>query len=214
MTIKCVIFDMAGTTVEDNEDVLKTLYYSLGMTKLHFDFNQIKTLMGRDKRETIGILLESKVEEIHARFEKLMISHYAENAKEVEGTTTYFTKLKSQGIKVALTTGFPRAIADVIINKLDWKNLVDISVCSDEVLCGRPYPHMIKKICRSLGIGSYDCIKVGDTTSDVWEGINSVCRQVYGVTTGNCSRKDFKEFLSKEQIKYTRIIDSLGEITI
>ena len=55
--------------------------------------------------------------------------------------------------KVALDTGFTRAIADVILARLGWDStVVDASVASDEVERGRPYPDLIYRAMASTGV--------------------------------------------------------------
>ena len=53
--------------------------------------------------------------------------------------------MKDAGIKVALDTGFNRAITQVILDRLGWSDspLIDATICSDEVARGRPHPDMI-----------------------------------------------------------------------
>ncbi len=65
-----------------------------------------------------------------------------------------FSILRTQGIKIALNTGFTRVITDVILKRLGWNDtgIVDAVVCSDEVQEGRPHPFMIRKIMELLGV--------------------------------------------------------------
>ena len=110
--------------------------------------------------------------------------HYRNFAEEVAGASELFAILRSRGIKVALTTGFPRQIADVIIEELGWAHRIDLSVCSDEVERGRPSPDMILKVAQEFDIDPYDTIKVGDTFSDMKAGFEAGCSVVLGTIYG------------------------------
>lgn len=223
MSIKLVVFDMAGTTVKDANNVHEALQKALDRAGFHFSIEEINPYMGIPKPLAIKYLLEKRptahhlredekfIAKVHEDFIKEMIYFY-ETSPEV-GEKPYasdvFKKLKAKEIKVALDTGFSRDIADVIIKRLGWGNgdLVDFSVTSDEVTNGRPYPDLIFKAMEISGItDSKEVAKVGDTSSDIQEGRAANCKYIIGITSGAFSRED----LEKEP--YTHLIDNLDEL--
>jgi phosphonatase-like hydrolase len=120
-----------------------------------------------------------------------------------------FRKLQNHGIKVGLNTGFSRAIADTIMERLGWlKNgLANYLVASNEVPAGRPHPYMIEKMMKKAGIKDpKKVIKVGDTEVDVMEGKNTGCLLSIAVTTGAFSREALLPYAPDY------IIDNLGEL--
>jgi phosphonatase-like hydrolase len=120
-----------------------------------------------------------------------------------------FQQLKQQGIKIALNTGFTRAVANTILQRLQWTtpDTIDLVLCSDEVPEGRPQPDMIKAIMQQLNVtDSKAVVKVGDTQVDVEEGRNAACGLVVSVTTGAYSRNELTV------CKPDHIIDSLAEL--
>src|ERR1700761_2902852 len=158
MSVKLVVFDIAGTTVKDDHDVSKA--FQAALRKFHYEvpLELINPLMGYEKNMAIRQMLRlhehndakitgELVSKIHAEFVKQMITHY-ESAPGIEplpNVEETFIKLREQGIQVGINTGFSRDIADAIVKRLKWneKGLIDHLVGSDEVELGRPHPYMI-----------------------------------------------------------------------
>ena len=195
MAIKLVVFDMAGTTVTDNDNVADTLQLALKGYGCEATIDDINKVMGLPKPIAIKTLLQQKagnevddnlVNDVYNSFEEKMISHYQQSAEvnEQDGASEVFMQLKENGIKIGIDTGFSRKVADAIIKRLGWneQNLVDVSVTSDEVENGRPHPDMIFKAMSLMGItDAADVAKVGDTISDIHEGSAAGCRYVIGI---------------------------------
>ena len=81
----------------------------------------------------------------------------------------------------------------VILGVVFWRRqkgladpLIDVTVTSDEVKRGRPQPDMVFKAMQELGLKDAKRVaKVGDTPSDLEEGVNAGCGAVIGVTAGS-----------------------------
>lgn len=220
MQLQLVVFDLAGTTVKDNQDVHKVLQAALAKVGVHISMEEANLIMGIPKPVAIRQLLEDKnfneitdnlIEEIHSDFVKQMISFYEtdESVGEKEGVSETFAVLKAKGIKVAVDTGFDRPITNAVLKRMGWveKNLIDTSVTSDEVEQGRPAPDLIYEAMKRTGITNVLSVaKVGDTSSDMNEGTRAGCKWVVGVTTGSYTR----EGLMNEP--HTHLIDQLPEL--
>lgn len=222
MAIKLIVFDMAGTTVEDNQNVALALQNALSKFQYEVTLDDINIVMGYPKPVAIRSLLKqyageemasdnNLVTRIHDSFVKEIIHFYEmnESIREKEGAAYVFRKLREMDIKVALDTGFSREIADAIINRLGWiqGEHYDISITSDEVTEGRPYPYMIFKAMEKLQIASIEEVaKVGDTVSDLQEGNAAGCKYVIGITTGAYTEEE----LLKE--KHTHLVNKLEDI--
>lgn len=190
---KLVVFDMAGTTLQDEGGqvnlCLREALHGAGVAATEADVNAV---MGLPKPEAIRQLLicgtPERVEQIHSDFVTRITHYYRHDPRvqEVEGTSLVFVKLRQAGIKVALDTGFSRDIADVVISRLGWRPLLDDSITSDEVPRGRPYPDMVQALQARFGIAEPSQIaKIGDTPSDLQEGTSAGCGWVIGVTAGS-----------------------------
>src|SRR5688572_589867 len=186
MAIQLVVFDLAGTTVHDNQDVHRVLKQALANAGVEISMTDANDVMGIPKPVAIRQLLEKRykgdrpiyeawIHAIHEDFVKEMVSFYKHDPgiREREGVSDVFQKLKESKLKVVVDTGFDRQITDPLLERLGWKkrNLIDESVTSDEVPRGRPYPDMIFRAMVLTGVSNPAHVaKIGDTASDLQEG--------------------------------------------
>jgi phosphonatase-like hydrolase len=205
MKAKLVVFDIAGTTLNDREDTVSAAFLkAIDEHGIDIGNTDIRWVMGYRKIEAIEMLLESagieanqeKVKHIHDRFIDILNDHYsAATISEYAGISKLFETLHENGIKVALDTGFSASTTAVIVDRLGWmqKGLIDATVSSDEVDQGRPYPDMVHHLMSKFGINNpKDVIKVGDTPSDLMEGKNVGCGLTIGVTYGTHSKEELQ----------------------
>lgn len=197
-----VVFDLAGTTIEDNGDIHRMLKAVFREYHLDISLEEVNAVMGIPKPVAIRKLLllhrypnvtEEIVSDIHDRFVRSMIHFYRfdSSVKEKEGVSRTFSSLKTQGVLVAVDTGFNRMIARPLLERMGWarEGLLDFSVTSDEVPHGRPQPDLIHKAMKLGGISSPARVaKVGDTVSDVQEGKAAGCGWTIAISTGACNK--------------------------
>ena len=219
MSVKLAVFDIAGTTVADDNAVaiaFKNAFDSYGYSIKEED---VKPLMGYKKPVAIQIMLEKLgaefdkelVDDIHNEFEVAMLDHYeySPDVKPMPGAENVLQQLKEKGIRIALNTGFSKSIADTIVSRLQWmeKGLVDDYIASDEVEEGRPQPYMIQALMKRAGIDDAgEVIKIGDTEVDINEGRNAGCSLVVAVTTGAFTKEQLAPY------KPDHIIDDLSQL--
>lgn len=221
MEIALVVFDIAGTTLHDESNVAKVLQQTIQLAGVSVTVEEVNEVMGYAKPYAIRYLLQQKedsrysdqafISQLHDRFVADMKTYYASHpaVREKDGVSVVFAALKAKGIKVALDTGFDRAITNVILERVGWQQqgLIDAVATSDEVPFGRPYPYMIYRIMEELEIRSIQSVaKVGDTISDLEEGINAGCRYVIGVTTGAYTREELMKG------PHTHLVATLDEL--
>jgi phosphonatase-like hydrolase len=220
MTIDLVVFDLAGTTVRDDDAVNYCLRSALAAAGLTVSAEAVNEVMGLPKPETLRILIErsglrdslqDRIGAIHGDFVARMFRFYQEDpsVQEIPGTSETFARLKRAGIKVAVDTGFSRDIVDVLLGRLGWveRGLVDASAASDEVPRGRPHPDMIHRLMTQLGVENPPAVaKVGDTPADLQEGHNAGCGLVIGVTEGTHTREQLEPF------PHTHLIRSVADL--
>jgi phosphonatase-like hydrolase len=208
MDIELVVFDMAGTTVNDDDSVNRCLRSSLAAAGLSVTGAQVNAVMGLPKPTAIALLIEQsdsrnelrdQIDAIHDDFVSRSIAFYRDDPSvyEVPGATRVFEALKRSGIRVALDTGFNRSIARVVLDRLNWSrsDSIDGTICSDEVTRGRPHPDMIHTLMARFGVGDAQRVaKVGDTPADLQEGASAGCGLIVGVTGGTHSRRELEPY--------------------
>lgn len=221
-TFQLVVFDMAGTTIQDKSNVAEAFMYAMQKHGYPISKEQADKVMGYKKIIAINDLLETNypgivkeneniIEEIHQTFIDTMIDFY-EHSKEIlpmESAESIFRWLQDNDIKVALNTGFSKLITDTILERVGWNDnsLIDFIISSDEVENGRPSADMIQAIMKHTGVAdTATIVKVGDTEVDIAEGRTAGCGLVISVTTGSFTREQL-EFYGPDMI-----IDDLNEL--
>lgn len=214
-----VVFDMAGTTVNEDNVVYKTLRASLEAYGHTFTLEQVLALgAGKEKLRAIEDLLRAGGPQavtadagtIFQHFQVALRQAYEElDVEEMPGATQAFQRLRAHGCKVVLNTGYDRAIAEGLVAKMGWRIGVDIDdlVTASEVKQSRPCPDMVFLAMQRMGITEAGAVaKVGDSVVDIEEGKNAGCGLCVGITTGAQAR----ELLASASPD--RIVDSLGEL--
>lgn len=212
--IELVVFDMAGTTVKDQKEVETCFAEACKITDLDVNEERILALQGYSKIEVFRMLWNEKIGETHPDFAKkvqysyenfirILEEHYHNHTiLPTDRCLEIFEHLRSNNIKIALTTGFYRKVTNIILNKLSWldglndeyfnasgKGIVDLSIASDEVEKGRPQPDMILKAVQILGISDIkNVINIGDTPSDLQSGKSAGVALSLGICNGTHSR--------------------------
>jgi phosphonatase-like hydrolase len=203
MKILMVVFDMAGTTVDEGNVVYHTLHKAIEKQCPSVTFEDVlKWGAGKEKLQAIRETLvgknislnEEPIKEIFQDFLTLLDKAY-ENLIVVptKNTERLFKELKFLGIKVVLNTGYNHATASLLLQKLYWEKGVqyDLLVTSSDVTNNRPKPDMILFAMEKLIINdAVTVIKVGDSTIDIEEGRNAGCKYNIGVTTGAHTRTE------------------------
>ncbi|MDX2214814.1 MAG: HAD hydrolase-like protein [Oculatellaceae cyanobacterium bins.114] len=219
--IQLVVCDMAGTTVQDHHEVERCFTEAANQTGLAFESAQIVAMMGWSKRLVFETLWSAQIGSDHPRyqaqvetsfshFKLLLEDHYStQHVLPTEGCLELFAWLKSQGIKIALTTGFYRQVTNIILQRLSWheglnanyvgdeKSIIQASITPSEIFAeeGRPAPFMIQKAMYRLGItDSKAVVNIGDTPSDLQSGIHANCLFSWGITNGTHTREQLAEY--------------------
>lgn len=207
MKIELVVFDIAGTTLKDEEDVVANSFtQALANHGINISAEEMNHVMGYRKIDAIKMVLKDKaievseetVHAIHDEFLQLINNHYKEAPiEEIDGASSLFKSLHENGVKIAVNTGFSRSTTDIIIDRMGWmeNGLIDTSATSDEVNEGRPSSDMIRKIMAELDITDTKAVaKVGDTPSDLMEGKNAECGITIGVLYGTHRKEELIDY--------------------
>jgi phosphonatase-like hydrolase len=174
-----VVFDLAGTTIEDDgrvADVFRDVLTGHGLADAA---GRIGAVRGRSKREAIRALVggapdgAARAARIYDDFACRLSETFEERPpRPIAGAHALFVRLQAAGVRVALTTGFEWAIAAPMLERLGWlEETVDAIVCADDVERGRPAPDLIVRAMALTGVsGARMVAAVGDTTADVMAG--------------------------------------------
>ena len=192
--IECVIMDWAGTAVDYGcfapvaafVESFKAIGapVSAAETRAHMGLTKIEEVRALFAIDHVKADFKAKygrewgeedVQECYKKFQDELFRTLEDYSKPITGVVDTISMLRSQGIKVGSTTGYTRQMMDVVISsaaKLGY--VIDNCVTSDNLPGGRPKPYMIFQNMCEMDIASpRSVVKVGDTISDIKEGVNA-----------------------------------------
>jgi phosphonatase-like hydrolase len=217
--IQLVVFDLAGTTLDDRGMVLECFVETIRAYDLPSTPEELNDKMGLNKREVLGMLAgrlyppgspeaEQLADRAMANFVERMSAAYERDLAPIPGAEDTFAFLRERGIKIATDTGFDATIGGLIMQRLKWtERLIDMAITSSEVPRGRPAPYMIFRIMEQLGIMDVQQVmKVGDSPADMEEGCNAGCGEVVGVLSGAHTATSLGAY------RHTRLIESVADL--
>ena len=232
---KLVIFDKDGTLVNNEiifgpwtekivtkiSKILKFnsqyLYTHLGYDPIKkiFDGNSIVAKGSNDQiKNAIIIFIKSKFNYIDTQ--KFIDNNWIELSFKPNDIVPFgnishlFTKLKNNNIKIAVCTSDDRNSTTKMLRILNIIQFIDFIVCGDDNISCKPSPEPILNICKNINIPPSQTIMIGDTINDIQAGINSKCKQVYGVLTGGYSTNHLQ---NADKI-FNNITEAIDSITI
>lgn len=192
-----VVFDMAGTTINENNVVYKTLHKTI--TDAGFPVSLHEVLAegaGKEKRQAVKSVLagcahitdDAVINNIYEAFlVRLEEAYKALAITPQPNAEALFRALRERNMLIVLNTGYNRATAQSIIEKIGWNEGVDFDslVTASDISQHRPHPDMILFAIKHFGIENpTDVVKVGDSITDIQEGKNAGCGLTVGITTG------------------------------
>jgi len=188
---------MAGTTVNENNIVYKTLQRAINEKGFNFTLDEVLLEgAGKEKLQAIKSILnvfaekddEELATEIYNRFIVLLEDAYnTEKIFPQDNAIDLFRSLKQKNILVVLNTGYNNETAASLIDKLGWIKGADYDslVTANDVDKNRPNPDMIWLAMKRFDIvNPSEVVKVGDSIIDIEEGKNAGCSLSIGITTG------------------------------
>jgi phosphonatase-like hydrolase len=190
--LQLAIFDMAGTTVDDLIDgmplVLKSYSDAFEAHGVYVPKEVLNEQRGRDKWTVISELGGGKATKIFETFLRIL-NENTSRVKEVQGASDTFRYLRTHSVVIYVSTGFPKIVAEAMIEHLGWLNdgLIDGWLCSEQVSASRPDPAMILEAMRRHEVTDpTGVLKVDDTAKGIEEGKNAGVHTI-GVLTGTQS---------------------------
>ncbi|WP_397389961.1 phosphonoacetaldehyde hydrolase [Polynucleobacter sp.] len=205
-SVKAVIFDWAGTTVDYGSRAPMGAFVKLFESEgIEMTIAQARIPMGVGKWEHINFLLNFP--EVQSQWIKIhKISHtdsdvdrlldifvpmnqvsILECGQLIPGVASLAKALRERGIKIGSTTGYTRELLELLLPIAKEQGYeVDAFSYSGDTPLGRPSAQMMIKCARQLGLDNpLSFIKVDDTQPGIEEGKSFGCWTVGVAVSGN-----------------------------
>jgi phosphonoacetaldehyde hydrolase len=130
---------------------------------------------------------EDDVEAMYAEVEPLLVSTVAHYADPIPGLSKALAAFQRDGIRIGSTTGYTAPMMAVLTAEARRRGYIpDSMVCPSDVPAGRPYPWMCYQNAINLQVYPMEAmVKIGDTASDIHEGLNAGMWTIGVAKTGN-----------------------------
>lgn len=197
MNIEMVIFDMAGTTINEDNIVYKTLQKAINNFGIEVDLAGVLEIgAGQEKLNAIQDIITKygnnadldKADAVFQSFLTMLATAYEEFAiQAMTNAESVLIELRNKNVLVVLNTGYDKNTANFILEKINWRQFYhfDLLVTASDVKNSRPAPDMIHFAMNLFSIDDpKKVVKVGDSRIDIEEGKNANCLFSIGVTTG------------------------------
>ena len=207
MKLSAVIFDWAGTVIDHGSRApvaaIQDVFAAAGVP---ITVAEARLSMGIAKRDHIRAILElprvtqawtlkrgaapgqSDLDALYADFLPRQTACLERFSTLIAGIPACAEGLRSRGIRIGSTTGYTRAMLDCLIDLARRQGFSpDCSICPQDVPGGgRPAPWMCYLNAIRLEISPlWSMVKIGDTPSDMAEGLNAGMWTVGVTRTGN-----------------------------
>jgi phosphonoacetaldehyde hydrolase len=229
--IPAVFLDWAGTAVDHGSiapvHALEDIFREYGLTAPR---PLVRRHMGMAKKDHIRRLLEepyvqqqwialhhvpsqeSDVERMYARFEPQMMEVLAGYATVISGVVDAVGAMRARDIKIAGTTGYTRPMLDRLETMAAAQGYrTDRSLAPEDAGGGRPFPWMCYRLAMDLQVYPLShCVKIGDTESDIAEGLNAGMWTIGVTRSGNTvglTESDWSNLDPQEQRKLLACAD-------
>ena len=204
--LQAVIFDWAGTTVDYGSLApIRVLQQVFAHRGIQVSEEEARQDMGILKKDHIRALLgnpriraaweeqhrnfpcEPDVEDLFADFIPQQMDCLAQHSTLIPGVVEIVQRLRDRGLKIGSTTGYTRPMLEILLRHAATQGYTpDCALCPDDVGAGRPLPWMIYENAVRMKVYPLAAIvKVGDTISDIEEGLNTGTWAVGVAQTGN-----------------------------
>jgi phosphonoacetaldehyde hydrolase len=214
-SLKALVIDWAGTAVDYGSLApVRTLQQVFAGVDLALTEAETRRDMGLPKRDHIqGILAmprvrdawtalrghvpgEADVDELYREFIPRQFSCLLEYSAVIPGVVDAVERFRRRGLKIGTTTGYTREMLDLLVEhsaKAGYRP--DCNLSPGDVGAGRPHPFMIYENAVRLQVYPLAAIaKIGDTPSDIQEGLNAGVWSVGVAATGNMNGLPYAEF--------------------
>jgi phosphonoacetaldehyde hydrolase len=130
---------------------------------------------------------ERDVDDMYEEVEPLMAAGVAATAEPIPGLHEALAIFRHAGIRIGSCTGYTAPIMTVLIEEARKRGYApDAVVCPSDVRAGRPYPWMCYRNAMDLDVYPMEAmVKIGDTVSDIQEGLNAGMWTIGVTKTGN-----------------------------
>ncbi|HSV60210.1 MAG TPA: phosphonoacetaldehyde hydrolase [Variovorax sp.] len=206
VSLQAVVFDWAGTIIDFGSCAPMGAFVKLfRQFEIDISIEDARGPMGMAKWDHIQALgrlphvaaqwqqrfgkplADADVDRLYEIFTPMNAAIVSDFADFIPGALEAVGQLRARGLKIGSTTGYNRAIMDIVTPIAAKGGYVpDNLVCAGDLAAGRPSPLMMYRTFADLGVWPASAVvKVDDTGVGIEEGVNAGCWTVGLAVSGN-----------------------------
>jgi HAD superfamily hydrolase (TIGR01549 family) len=209
--ISHVIFDVDGTLVENMKLIVRSVNFAVkNLGGKEFSRDELYARFGPTLEQIIADLVPSgerdnAVQRYHAYYRE----HFHELASVYEGIPALITRLKSEGIEMALYTGSDGRMTKTTLELTGLQGLFPITVTADDVREQKPDPEGLIRVLDLMRATREGALYLGDAVRDVQAAKRASLRSaaaLWGFGDPTALRNSEPDFL------FDKPVDALQEL--
>lgn len=199
--IKACIFDLDGTIVDTLVDLSRAINFALKEKgyDISYSLEETKSLIGQGTKvlckralKPFNVTVEDELD-LFKEFSNQYNIHQLDNAKLFKGVKETLTKIKLDGIKIAILSNKVDKNSKKIIYSLVGEDFFDIVQGQLENVPLKPDPTSLLNLIDRLGVKKEEILYVGDSDTDMKVGKNANVKTI-AVTYGYREKELLKSF--------------------
>ncbi len=228
LRLTAVVFDWAGTLVDHGSRApVAVLEDVFGAAGVPITVAEARERMGIAKRDHIRSILEiprvaaaweaargaapkdADVDALYADFLPKQLECLPRFSGVIEGVPQVAEGLRSRGVKMGSTTGYTRPMLNFLVERAKEQGFSpDCAICPQDVPGGgRPAPWMCYLNAILLEVSPlWSMVKIGDTPSDIEEGLNAGMWTIGVTRTGNEAGLMEAEWAAADEAERRKVI--------
>jgi phosphonoacetaldehyde hydrolase len=228
MKLRAVIFDWAGTMLDHGSRApVAALQNAFETAGVPVTVEEARISMGIAKKDHIRSIVElprvaqewervhgtkpgePAVNALYADFLPKQLECLGGYSSAIAGVAATLEGLRSRGVKIGSTTGYTRPMLEFLVERAREQGLEpDCAICPQDVPGGgRPAPWMCYLNAIKLQVSPlWETIKIGDTPSDIEEGLNAGMWTIGVSRTGNEAGLTEQEWRSASENEQREIV--------
>ena len=174
---KCLLIDFDGTLV-DSLETLQAAYFDFSIEYgFKSSIEEFNNLNGPPIKTIVQILkarysIQASVEELEFRYLEIIKIKYA-NVKINQGGAELLKIVKEKKSKIGIVTSNYRQVVNAWIRSSNIANLIDFTVCSEDVEVGKPNPEPYLRAIEISGFDRSTTIAIEDSLAGLESAIQA-----------------------------------------
>lgn len=167
MKYKAIIFDVDGTLVDNEEQVLTSLQELLStITTKKYSFEDLYFVLGIPGTKALSILGIQNIEQEHERWYEIHHSYsYMESL--FPGIREVLKELKEQKVHLGIVTSRVRKEYEQLLEKYQFADYFEAAACANETERSKPAPDPLLAVLEKLQVAPEEALYVGDSIYDM-----------------------------------------------